>query len=83
VNRCVVSCGVRINSYAQVEESLLFDGVYVGRRARLRRTIVDKFATIPEGMEIGFDPELDRARRLTVTPSGITVVPRSMKVQDP
>lgn len=83
VNRCIVSHNVRVHSYAEVTESLLFEGVDIGRHVRMQRTIVDKFATIPPGMKIGFDPDLDRARHLTVTPSGITVVPKGMRVTDP
>ncbi len=83
VNRCIVAHNVRVRSHAQVQESLLFEGADIGRNAQLQRTIVDKFATIPNGMRIGFDSDLDRARRLTVTPSGITVVPKGMLVRDP
>ncbi len=83
VERSIVSSNVRVRSYSDVQDSLLLDGADIGRHVKLRRTIVDKFAKIPNGMEIGFDPELDRARRLTVTESGITVVPKGMIVQDP
>ena len=63
---------VRINSYAQVEESILLDGVTVGRHARIRRAIIDKGVQVPPEMEIGFDPEAD-ARRFTVS-DGIAVI---------
>jgi glucose-1-phosphate adenylyltransferase len=48
----------------------------VGRHAQIRRTIVDKGVQIPPGTRIGFDPKEDRARGLTVTESGLTVVPK-------
>ncbi|MCA8994847.1 MAG: glucose-1-phosphate adenylyltransferase, partial [Planctomycetaceae bacterium] len=83
VNRCIVSQNCRFRSYTKAEESIFFEGVNVGRNASIRRTIVDKFATIPDDTRIGYDPEFDRARRLTVTPSGITVVPKGMTVRDP
>ena len=39
---------------------------------------MDKFARLPEGIAIGFDPEEDTARGFTVDEaSGITVVPRN------
>lgn len=82
VRRSVISCSVRVRSYASVEDSVVFDGVDIGRHARLRRTIVDKYARIPAGMQIGFDRDRDLARRLTVTPTGITVVPRGMDVRE-
>jgi glucose-1-phosphate adenylyltransferase len=74
IDRTICSPQVRINSFAHVEESVLLDGVNVGRHARLRRCIVDKGVHIPPGAEIGFDPELD-AKRFTVS-DGIVVVPK-------
>ncbi len=65
---------VRVNSWAEVEGSILCESVNVGRCARVRRAIIDKEVNIPEGMEIGYDREADRARGFVVTPSGITVV---------
>jgi glucose-1-phosphate adenylyltransferase len=74
VDRTVLSPWVRVNSYAHVEESILLDGVEIGRHCKLRRCIVDKGVHIPQGTEIGFDPEAD-ARRFTVT-DGIVVIPK-------
>ena len=65
---------VRVNSYALVEDSILFDGVDVGRHARIRRAIIDKDVQVPPGFDIGWDREADLARGLTVTEDGITVV---------
>lgn len=74
VQRSVISSDVRINSYASVEESILFQGVNVGRHARIRRAIIDKEVSIPAEMEIGYDLELDRRRGFTVSPSGIVII---------
>jgi glucose-1-phosphate adenylyltransferase len=74
VYRSIVSPGVRINSYALVEDAILFDGVDVGRRAHIRRAIIDKDVRIPAGFEVGWNRDADRARGLTVTDDGITVV---------
>ncbi len=75
VIRSILSPGVRIHSYADVTESVLLDGVDVGRRVRIRRAIIDKDVKIPKGTEIGYDLEED-AKRFTVTQRGIVVVPR-------
>jgi glucose-1-phosphate adenylyltransferase len=75
VQNAILSPYVRINSYAQVSSSILFEGVNVGRRAKVHRAIIDKDVTIPEGMEIGFSPEEDR-RRFGVTESGLVVISR-------
>lgn len=76
VKNSILSPEVRINSYSNVEDCILMHGVDVGRHARLRRVIVDKYVHIPPGVEIGYNPEEDR-RRFTVTESGIVVIPRN------
>ena len=73
VKRSVLSPGVRIHSYANVEECILFDGASVGRYAKLRRVIVEKNVQIPEHTSIGYDLEQD-AKLYRVTESGIVVV---------
>jgi glucose-1-phosphate adenylyltransferase len=79
IDRTVCSPQVRINSFAHVEESVLLDGVDVGRHARIRRAIVDKDVHVPSGVEIGYDPETD-ARRFTVS-DGIVVVPKGYRFE--
>lgn len=74
VQRSVISPDVRVNSYASVEESILFQGVNIGRHARIRRAIIDKEVSIPAEMEIGYDLELDRRRGFTISPSGIVII---------
>ena len=74
--RSVLGPNVRVNSYASVEDSILFDGVEVGRRCHLRRVIIDKGVRIPPETRIGFDPLADRERGFTVTDSGLVVIAR-------
>jgi glucose-1-phosphate adenylyltransferase len=76
VARSVIGPGARINSYAQVEDSILFDGVEVGRRCRIRRAIIDKGVRIPPETQIGYDPVEDAERGFTVTDSGLVVIAR-------
>jgi len=75
ISRTILSPDVRINSFSYVEESIIMDGVDVGRYCRIRRTIVDKGVRIPPRTEIGFDLEKDR-QRFHVSDEGITVVPK-------
>ncbi|MFZ0734997.1 MAG: glucose-1-phosphate adenylyltransferase [Candidatus Sulfotelmatobacter sp.] len=75
VKNCVLSPDVRVNSYSEVENCILFSHVSVGRRCRIRRSILDRDVHIPEGTTIGYDAEADR-QRYFVTESGITVVTR-------
>ena len=60
-----------------MEDSILFDGVDIGRHAQIRRAIIDKGVQIPERMEIGYDLDQDRARGFTVTDSGIVVIAKT------
>jgi glucose-1-phosphate adenylyltransferase len=73
VFRCILSPDVRINSYAEVSNSIIFNRVDIGRYCRIRRAIIDKDVKIPAYTVIGFDHEQDR-KRFTVTESGITIV---------
>ncbi|HKR64964.1 MAG TPA: glucose-1-phosphate adenylyltransferase [Thermoanaerobaculia bacterium] len=79
INRCVLHPRVRINSYADVDESILMDGVEVGRHSRIRRAIIDKGVKLPPNTTIGYDLDLDR-QRFTVTESGIVVVPKGATI---
>jgi glucose-1-phosphate adenylyltransferase len=73
VLRSILSPKVRIHSYSDVRDSILMEGVDVGRYARVNRAIVDKGVHIPPGYQIGFNREGD-ARKCTVTESGIVVI---------
>jgi glucose-1-phosphate adenylyltransferase len=77
VFRSILSANVRVNSYAVVENSILFDGVDVGRHCRIRRAIIDKDVKIPPHSSIGFDLEHDRRRGFTVTESGVVVIAKA------
>ena len=76
----VLSPGVRVNSWSSVRESVLMDGVNVGRNTVVNRTILDKYVRVEEGARVGIDPEHDRERGFTVTDSGITVVAKGQVV---
>ncbi len=75
VRNSVLSPDVRVNSYCEVDASIIFSHVNIGRHCRIRRAIVDRDVHIPEGTIIGYDTETDR-QRYFVTDSGITVVTR-------
>jgi glucose-1-phosphate adenylyltransferase len=77
VRHSILSPRVRINSYAMVEDSILLDGVDVGRYCRIRRAIIDKDVKLPPYTVIGYDLEFDRRRGFTVTEGGIVVVPKA------
>ena len=73
VRRSVLGRGVRVHTGATVEDSIVFDNCDIGRRCKIRRTILDKNLKIPADTVIGYDLEQDRLR-YHVTDSGITVI---------
>ncbi|HZS97162.1 MAG TPA: sugar phosphate nucleotidyltransferase, partial [Terriglobales bacterium] len=75
VKNCILSPDVRVNSYTEIDNSILFSHVNVGRHCRIQRAIIDRDVHIPEGTTIGFDAEADK-QRYFVTEEGITVVTR-------
>ena len=79
VKRSILSPRVMVHSFAEVGDSILLEGVDVGRNAKIKRAIVDKEVQIPPGTEIGYDLEED-AKRFTVTASGIVVVPKGIRL---
>lgn len=68
---------VRINSFCNIDSAVLLPDVWVGRSCRLRRCIVDRACSIPEGLVIGENAEED-ARRFYRSAEGIVLVTRSM-----
>jgi glucose-1-phosphate adenylyltransferase len=81
IHRSVLGVGCRVNSFSEVEESVLFERVRVGRHAKIRRAIIDKDVEIPSGTVIGFDREADR-QRFHVTESGTVVIPKRAKLDE-
>ena len=75
VVRSVLSPGVRVNSYCEVENSILMPRVEIGRNTRIRRAIICTGVKVPESSTIGFDSDADRAAGYTVTESGVVVTP--------
>ncbi len=73
VRNCVIGRNVRVHSGAAVDDSVIFDGCDIGRRARIRKAILDKNIHVPPDSVIGYDPEDDR-KYYHVTESGIVVV---------
>jgi glucose-1-phosphate adenylyltransferase len=70
----VLSPGVRVNSYCEIEYSILMPNAEIGRYSRISRAIVNTGVKVPESSVIGFDPAADRAKGYHVTEGGIAVV---------
>ena len=77
VTQSLLSSDVRVEEGSTVESSVLLPHVSVGRRAVVRRCILDENCVIPDDMQIGIDPAED-ARRFYVTKGGIVLVTQDM-----
>ena len=75
VRNSVLSHDVRVNSYADVDSSIIFSHVNIGRHCRIRHAIIDRDVHIPDGTVIGYDSNEDK-KNYFVTASGLTVVTR-------
>jgi glucose-1-phosphate adenylyltransferase len=80
VRQSVLSPGVRVNSWATVDRSVLLHNTVIGRYAEIQDAIIDKNVVVPEGAKVGVDKERDLARGFVVSPGGITVVGKGQKV---
>jgi glucose-1-phosphate adenylyltransferase len=77
MRRSLLFTGVHVHSYANVDHAVLLPYVQIGRHARLSHVVVDRGVTIPEGLVVGEDPELD-AQRFRRTDSGICLITAKM-----
>ncbi len=80
VQRSIVGPRVEIHDESHVDECVIMGGCRIGRRVRLRRSVIEESTIIPDGLEIGFDLERDR-ERFTVTDDGVVVVPNRAPLQ--
>lgn len=76
VERSLLGPNVRVNSFSYITDSIIMNNCNVGRHARIRRAIIDKNVSIPEGYEIGFDLEGDK-KKFKVTKSGIVIIAKN------
>jgi glucose-1-phosphate adenylyltransferase len=77
VARSILGPNTRVNSFACVEDSILFERVDVARHAKVRRAIIDKGVHIPPGIEIGYDLEQDIHRGFVITEGGVVVIAKA------
>lgn len=81
VRNSVVSQDVRVNSYSDVDSSIIFAHVNVGRHCRIRHAIIDRDVHIPDGTVIGYDPAEDK-KNYFVSENGLIVVTRDYSVYE-
>ncbi|MBS1855584.1 MAG: glucose-1-phosphate adenylyltransferase [Acidobacteria bacterium] len=74
VRNSILGRSVKVHAAALVEDCIIFDNCDIGRRAKVRRAILDKNVRIPADTAVGYDHDADRARGWHVTESGIVVI---------
>lgn len=83
VLRSVLSFDVRVNSFTEVENCIIFPHVQIGRHSRIRKAIIDRHIAIPAGTTIGYNLDEDR-KKYHVTETGIVVVvPEQRQFEEP
>ncbi|MDD5166246.1 MAG: glucose-1-phosphate adenylyltransferase [Candidatus Omnitrophica bacterium] len=80
VQHSILSPNVRINSFSEVYDSILMEGVNVGRYAKIKRAIIDKDVFIPQGIVIGYDKEADK-KKFFISESGIVIVAKGTEIK--
>jgi glucose-1-phosphate adenylyltransferase len=77
LRRTLLFTGVHVHSYAAIDHAVILPHVQIGRGARLNHVVVDRGVTIPAGLVVGEDAELD-ARRFRRTSSGVCLITQKM-----
>jgi glucose-1-phosphate adenylyltransferase len=80
VKNSILSPGVSIAGGAHIQDSILLEGVHIGKGAWLRRVIVDKFSRIPGRFMIGRDIKEDK-KNFMISDAGIRVVPKNWRLE--
>jgi glucose-1-phosphate adenylyltransferase len=77
LRRSLLFTGVRMHSFAHVENAVVLPYVDVGESARLHNVIVDRGVRIPAGLVVGEDPLAD-AERFRRTDQGVCLITQPM-----
>jgi glucose-1-phosphate adenylyltransferase len=81
VENSIISPNVTVHSWAHLDGTVIMEGCDIGRHAVIRKAILDKNVVVPEGAEIGVDPERDRARGFTISDNGVVVIGKGQHVE--
>jgi glucose-1-phosphate adenylyltransferase len=78
VRRSIIGHTVRIHEGADIQESIVMDHTTIGKGAKLRRAIIDRFNIIEPSETVGYDREQDAHHRYHVDASGLVVRARGV-----
>lgn len=68
---------VRCHSYSSLKKVVILPDVVVNRRVRIKNAVIDRGVNVPEGLEVGYDAELD-SQRFRRSPNGICLITQDM-----
>ncbi len=81
VNQSVLFSDVRVHDYCKIDGAVILPKVTVHHNAVLKNVVIDRGCVIPEGLQIGVNPEEDK-KKYYVSDKGITIVTPDMLGQD-
>jgi glucose-1-phosphate adenylyltransferase len=73
IRRSVLFSSVNVKNFCNIEDSVILSNVEIGNNVVLKRAVVDKRCRLPDGLQVGIDPVMDR-KRFHVTERGVTVI---------
>ena len=73
VVRSVISPRARIQEGSTLDHCIVFEGVTIGAKSRIRNAIIDEGVVVPEGAVVGYGNDLGR---FSVSPGGVIVIDR-------
>lgn len=77
IRRAVLFSNVRVEACCTIHEAVVMPDTRIGRGCRLRKVVIDRGCSIPDGMVIGEDAEEDR-KRFHRTDNGVVLITREM-----
>ncbi|MCH8326407.1 MAG: glucose-1-phosphate adenylyltransferase, partial [Bacteroidetes bacterium] len=80
VERSLIGPNVKVNSYSEIQDSIIMNSCNIGRHVKIKNAIIDKNVIVPENYEIGYDLESDK-KKFIVTDSGIVVIAKNQVLQ--
>lgn len=77
IRHSLLFSNVRVNSYCEIDDSVILPEVKIGRHSKIKKAVVDKGCKVPPETLIGYDLEMDK-KNFTVTPNGVVLVTPEM-----
>ena len=77
IDKSLLFTGVHAHSYSVLEHVVALPYVRINRHARLKKVVIDRGVSIPEGLVVGEDPDLD-AKRFRRTEAGVCLITQPM-----